>query len=429
MNESNHISYWTQIIRNEKLALDFFGSTTLEPSNTCPRGPLSGVRVLDLTSVILGPYATQILADLGADVIKIEPPEGDAMRHAGPMREPGMGPLFLHSNRGKRSLVLDLKTPQDKAHLMALAHDADVFITNVRPAAMARLGLTYDDFARHNPRIIYAICTGFRSDGELAGRPAYDDLIQGASGLADLMAAYGGGEPAYVPLTLSDRISGLHAVYAVTAALYHRAMTGEGQQVEIPMYEIMAQLVLSDHLGGLSYDPPLDDGGYARLLTRNRKPYATRDGHICAVIYQEKHWQAFFKAIDDPDAPLRDARFSTHTERIRHSDFVYGYVADVMKTRTTAQWQALLDAADIPNIPMQTLGGLLQDAQLRQSGLLRDVGQENGNAKRTVGAPVKWSVTHHPGAVHAPRLGEHSTAILGALAVDAPRAHPQGESA
>lgn len=378
-------------------------------------GPLSGVRILDLTNVILGPFATQTLAELGADVIKVEPPEGDGMRHVGPMKHAGMGPLFLHANRGKRSIVLDLKKSADHGVFLELIDQSDVFITNMRPAALERLTIDYERLCERKPDLIYALCSGFNTQGEWAGRPAYDDLIQGASGIAHLIATYSEGQPAFLPLTLSDRITGLHAVYAVTAALYQRSVRGMGQMVEIPMYEVMAQLVLADHLGGQTFDPPLDNGGYARLLTKNRKPYPTTDGYICAVIYQDKHWKAFFDAVDTPPAVRQDARFRDHAERIRHSDHVYGYVAEIMKTRSTLEWQHILDEADIPNMPMQTLEALYSDPELTRSGLLSRQQHPTEGEIQALGHPVHWCASRSVPIRHAPMLGEHTAEILGEL--------------
>ena len=216
-------------------------------------GPLTGVRIVDITTVVMGPYATQILGDLGADIIKIEAPDGDNTRHVGPMRHPGMGHMFLHLNRNKKSVVLDLKQAAGREALLRLAQQADVLLYNVRPQAMARLKLGYDDIAAVNPRIIYVGAYGFSQDGPYAAKPAYDDLIQGMVGLPWLMRQSGAAEPRFIPSTLADRIVGLHAVYAVTAALYHRERTGRGQSVEVPMFESMAQLILGDHFGGKSF--------------------------------------------------------------------------------------------------------------------------------------------------------------------------------
>lgn len=376
-------------------------------------GPLAGVRVLDLTSVVLGPFATLILAQLGAEVIKVESAEGDTMRHVGAMRHPGMGDIFLHANAGKRSIVLDLKHPEGRAVALRLAEGCDVFISNVRPRAMARLGLDYPAVRERNPRIVYVSCCGFDQDGPDAARPAYDDLIQGATGIPWLMRRYGVPEPAYAPVTLADRVTGLHAVYAVTAALYAREKTGQGQAIVVPMFESLAQFVLGDHMGGLTFDPPLGEAGYTRLLTAHRKPYATADGMLCVLIYNDKHWRSFFAAIGEGEGLARDPRFATHSARAAHIDAVYAEVARIMRTRTTAEWRALLDAADVPNMPMNAPADLLIDPQLRATGFMYDALHPTEGPMHAMAHPTRWSAT--PPArtqTPAPRLGEHTRALL-----------------
>ena len=386
---------------------------SMTPNHTSLAGPLAGVRVLDLTSVILGPFATQILAQLGAEVIKVEPPEGDNMRHVGPMRHPGMGPIFLHANAGKRSIVLDLKHPEGREAALKLAEGCDVLISNVRPQAMARLGLDYEAVRARSPRIIHVSCCGFDQEGPDAARPAYDDLIQGATGIPWLMQQYGAPEPRYAPTTLSDRVTGLHAVYAVTAALYAREKTGRGQAIVVPMFEAMAQFVLGDHMAGLTFEPPLGDPGYARLLTAHRKPYATADGMLCVLIYNDKHWRSFFAAIGEAEGLGRDARFATHGARAEHIDAVYAELARILRTRTTAQWQALLEAADVPHMPMHSPADLLAHPQLRATGFVSDTVHPTEGPMHALASPTRWSATppeRQP--AHAPRLGEHTRAVL-----------------
>jgi len=376
-------------------------------------GPLAGVRVLDLSSVIMGPYATQILAELGADVVKVESREGDNMRHVGPMKNPGMGPIFLHANAGKRSIVLDLKHEGGREAALKLAEGCDVLVSNVRPKAMARLGLDYEAVKARSPAIIYVSCCGFDQDGPDAARPAYDDLIQGATGVPWLMQQYGAAEPTYAPTTLCDRVTGLHAVYAVTAALYARSRTGQGQSVIVPMFESMAQFILGDHMAGLSFEPPLGTAGYARLLTPHRKPYATQDGHLCVLIYNDKHWRSFFAAIGESGGLGADPRFATHGARAAQIDGVYAEVARILRTRTTAEWRALLDAADVPNMPMNSPADLLANPQLRATGFLREAVHPTEGPLHVMTTPTKWSAT--PTArepAPAPRLGEHTAELL-----------------
>jgi len=277
-----------------------------------PAGPLQGLRILDLSAVVMGPYATQTLGDLGADVIKVEPPGGDNLRAVGPMRHAGMGAMAMHLNRNKRSIVLDLKQPEGRAACLRLAAGCDALIYNTRPQAMVRLGLGYEAVAAVRPEIVYVGAFGYGEDGPYAGRPAYDDLIQGAAGIPMLFAQQGADAPRYAPVTLADRVVGLQAAIALLAAVLHARRTGRGQAVEVPMFEALAQFVMGDHLGGHSFEPPLGPTGYARLLAEHRRPYATADGYLAVLIYNDKHWQAFFEVtsqagVYDPGLNWRDA--------------------------------------------------------------------------------------------------------------------------
>ncbi|CAG9181627.1 CaiB/BaiF CoA transferase family protein [Cupriavidus pampae] len=328
-------------------------------------GPLAGVRVLDLTSVIMGPVCTQILADYGAEVVKVEPPEGDVMRHAGAKREPGMGAMFLHANQGKQSLVLDLKRPDDQETLRAMLPGFDVLVHNVRPQAMRRLGLDEASVRVLHPSIVYAELTGYAEGGPLHGRAAYDDVIQAQTGLADLFARQTGGAPQYVPTLIADRVTGLTAAHAILAALYRRQQTGEGDFVRVSMFETIAAFVLGDHLGGASFEPPAGPMGYSRLLTPYRRPYRTQDGYIAAVVYNDKHWRAFFEAIGELPTFEADARFQTAAARADNYDTIYGYLAEVLVTRTSEAWLALLESADIPCARVNRVEDLLDDPQLR----------------------------------------------------------------
>jgi crotonobetainyl-CoA:carnitine CoA-transferase CaiB-like acyl-CoA transferase len=375
-------------------------------------GPLAGVRVLDLTTVVLGPYATQLLAELGAEVIKLEPPDGDNMRHVGAMRNPGMGHIHLNLNRGKRSLVLDLKKPAAREAALRLAARSDVLVSNVRPAAMKRLGLGYDDVAARNPRIIYASACGFSQKGPYADKPAYDDLIQGATAIPWLMERYGEPEPCFTPVLVGDRTTGLHTAFAIASALYARERTGKGQAIEVPMFEAVAQFVLGDHSGGLTFVPPIGEAGYARLVSRDRRPYRTQDGWLCVLIYNDKHWKNFFAAIGDPDRYTRDERFSTHAARGRNFAAIYAWVTEIMKTRTTAEWRRLLDAADIPNQPLNSPQALLDDPHFAATGFVREERHPTEGPLRALGVPSGWSATPPATPFPARRLGEDSRAVL-----------------
>ena len=374
------------------------------------QGPLAGVKVIDLTSVMMGPYATMILGDYGADVIKVESPDGDVMRHAAPMRNPRMGAMYLQGNRNKRSIVLDLKKPGGRDALLRLSATADVFIHNVRPAAMRRLKLSADDLLAHNPRLVYVGLHGFGEDGPYAGRPAYDDLIQGLTALPALVGNITG-EPRYSPATIADRIVGLNATHAILAGLLHRDRTGEGQAIAVPMFETMAQFVLGDHMAGRSFEPPIGPPGYSRLLAPDRRPYRTRDGYICALVYTDKHWDSFFQAIGWDDEQ-RDPRFKDMAARTRNYDFVYKWFADLLVTRTTAEWMELLEEADIPCGPMHDLDSLIDDPHLAAVGLFQKIDHPTEGTLHVAGPAATWSRT--PSSIRSapPRLGEHGDEIL-----------------
>ena len=375
-------------------------------------GPLSGVRVVDVTTVIMGPFGTQLLADLGAEVFKIEPFQGDDMRHVGPMRSKGMGHIFLQLNRGKKSVVLDLKKPAGRDALLRLAESADVFVYNVRPQAMARLGLAYRDLQAVNPRIVYVGAHGFSQAGPYGARPAYDDLIQGMVGLPWLAHAAGGDKPRFVPATLADHVVGLHLVHAITAALFHRERTGRGQAVEVPMFECTAQVLLGDHLGGRAFEPPLGPPGYNRVLAQDRKPFATLDGHVCVLIYNDKQWQSFLRLIGRPELFEADPRFTTHESRAQHFDELSTFVAEHMKTRTTGAWLDALEHADIPATAMNSLDDLIDDPHLNATGFLHLAEHPSEGLLRRTGVPSRWSEATPDLPGHAPRLGEHGREAL-----------------
>jgi crotonobetainyl-CoA:carnitine CoA-transferase CaiB-like acyl-CoA transferase len=394
-------------------------------------GPLAGVRILDLSSIVLGPLATLTLAGLGAEIIKIEAPEGDNVREAGSMRtdEEGaehvkMGHVFMHNNRGKKSVVLDLKKPAARQALLRLAKDADVLLSNIRPAAMERLGLGYEALAEVNPQLICVTACGYSARGPYADRPAYDDLIQGATGIAWLMQEYGTGKPMYAPVSIADRVTGLHAAYTISAALFARERSGRGQHIEVSMFESVAHFVLADHMAGRTFavgepgervstgDDGEGEAGYDRLLSVDRRPYETADGHLCVLIYNDKHWRNFLTMIGKPELFTTDTRFSSQRNRSRRIREVYEWVGGVMRTRTTAQWQALLDEADIPYQKVNSIEDLLDDPHLNATGFIGEETHPSEGRIRTLGNPTVWSGTPLPPLAPAPRLGEHSVEVL-----------------
>ena len=374
-------------------------------------GPLDGVRVLDLTTVVMGPYATQILADLGADVIKLEPPEGDVARYNAPMRSKDMGHMFMNANRNKRSVVLDLKKDGGREACLAIARGTDVLVYNIRPQAMARLKLSYEEVSAVNPRLIYVGGFGYSQRGPYAAKAAYDDLIQGAVALPWLAAAAGAESPRYVPVTLADRSVGLHIVNAVCAALYRREKSGKGQRVDVPMFESLLQSVMGEHLAGHTFEPPNAPAGYGRMLTKGRRPYRTKDGHVCVLVYNDKQWQAFFRVIGRPEL-RQDPRYATQEARSRDFEGAYALVAEEMAKRSTAEWIAALGAADIPVQHMNSLEDILADPHLAAIGYFQPVEHPTEGRIRSMAVPSEWSESPPEYRRHAPRLGEHTREVL-----------------
>ena len=384
-------------------------------------GPLDGVRILDLTTVVMGPFATQILADYGADVIKLEPPEGDLMRHNAPMRSKGMGHIFMNANRNKRSVVLDLKRDAGRAACLAIAKDADVLVYNIRPQAMARLRLSYEEVREVNPRLIYVGAFGYSQRGPYAAKAAYDDLIQGAVGLPWMSREAGAESPRYVPVTLADRSVGLHIVNAVCAALYHREKSGKGQRVDVPMFESLLQTVMGEHMGGYTYEPRVGetqgDPGYARMLARERRPYETKDGYVCVLVYNDKQWRAFFDLIGRPEL-LDDPKFATQEARSRDFAGAYALVAAEMAKRSTNEWIAALEAADIPVQRMNSLTDIVNDPHLAAIGYFRSIEHPTEGRIRSMAVPSEWSESAPEYRRHAPRLGEHTREVLREAGLD-----------
>src|SRR5882672_5411621 len=374
-------------------------------------GPLTGVRVLDLTTVVMGPYATQILGDFGADVVKVEPPGGDVMRYAWPFRNPGMGHIFLNANRNKRSIVLDLKQQLAREACLALAKRADVLVYNIRPQAMTRLKLGYEDVRAVNPKIIYVGCFGYSQRGPYAAKAAYDDLIQGAAGIPALLKIQGAETPRYAPIIVADRSVGQQVASAVSAALYHREKTGKGQRVDVPMFEHLLQIVLGEHLGGYTFEPQVGEPGYHRILAPDRRPYETRDGYVCALIYNDKQWKAFFDILGKPEI-FSLPEFSTQEARSKNYNRAYAMVAEEMRRRTTAQWVEALGRADIPVQSMNSIDDIVADPHLAAIGYLGAVEHPTEGRIKSLAVPSEWSRSQPEYRRHAPRLGEHTREVL-----------------
>lgn len=390
----------------------------MKPRETTRAGPLSGVRVIDMTAVFMGPSATQMLADLGADVIKVEAPGGDVVRGIGPQGAQGLGPLFLGLNRNKRSIVLDVKHPDGKQALLDLLAGADVLTYNVRPPAMRRLGLDFDTLAALFPRLIYVGMFGFSERGRYAGNAAFDDLIQAACALPQAVAQSCGDVPRYVPFTLADRMVGQHAFGVICAALYAREKTGLGQRVDVPMFETLLPQVLGDHLYGQTFVPAQGDFGYPRLLSPERRPYATRDGHVCCLIYTDTQWRQFLTAIGQPEAFEADPRLANLGTRTRHITALYQWVSDEIAQRSTAELQALLAGTDIPVFPMHTFESVLDDPHLQDIGFFNELQHPQVGTVRNTAVPSEWSGTPPGPATPAPRAGAHSREVLREAGLD-----------
>jgi crotonobetainyl-CoA:carnitine CoA-transferase CaiB-like acyl-CoA transferase len=373
-------------------------------------GPLNGVRVVDCTTVVLGPWAAQQLGDLGADVVKVEPPEGDTTRQLGPMRNPDMGAFYLAVNRNKRSIVLDLKQEAARRVLRRLAERADVLLHNYRPQAARRLGMSYETFRAVNPGIVYVGTYGFRASGPYGDKPAYDDIIQAASGMASAQGSIVG-EPRYVPTIVADKTSSMTVLAAVLAALYHKARTGEGQEVEVPMFESMAAWVMVEHLYGETFVPPRETIGYKRILNPYRRPFKTRDGYMAILPYTDQNWRDFFALTGRQDL-LDDPRYQTLASRLKNIEALYEELGRIATTRTNAEWLAELDRGNIPAMTVNSLESLLRDPHLEAVGFWQIVEHPTEGTLRLPGIPAVYGKT--PGAIRRlpPRLGEHSVEIL-----------------
>jgi crotonobetainyl-CoA:carnitine CoA-transferase CaiB-like acyl-CoA transferase len=373
-------------------------------------GPLSGVRVVELTSVVLGPWACQLLGDMGADVVKIEAPRGDSNRTLGAARNRGMAALYLTCNRNKRSLVLDLKVPGARDALLALAAKADVFVHNNRPQVMTKLKLEYADMKKVNPRIIYCGAYGYSKRGPYGEKGALDDSIQAVSGIAMLNKLVLG-EPRYLPTVVADKTTAITVVYGILAALFHRERTGEGQELEVPMFETMTNFVMAEHLWGMTFDPPLGSPGYTRLMSHHRKPYPTKDGYIAILPYLDAHWETFCKLSGRLDL-LEDGRFRTLADRVRNIDDTYSETGKIMLTRTTGEWLELFGRTSVPTIVVNSLEELVADPHLNAVGFWQSVDHPTEGKLRLPAFPVNFGTTQADIRRHAPRLGEHTREIL-----------------
>lgn len=380
------------------------------------KGPLAGVKVIDLTSVLMGPYTTQIFADLGADVIKVESPDGDTTRAIPPGPALDRGAMFMNVNRGKRSIALDLKQAQARDTLLKLCAQADVFIHSMRGRAIAKLGLDYAAIRKANPNIVYANLYGYGRTGPYADYPAYDDIVQAASGIVSLQAKLSGGQPAYLATVVADKVAGLTAAYAIAAALYSREKTGKGQEIEVPMFETLTSFTMVEHLCGSLFDPPIGKPEYPRVTSEHRRPYKTSDGYIAVMIYNDRQWQNFFAAIGNPEWS-KDPMFASLRTRTENIGTVLGRLAETLEQRSTEEWMELLKTAQCPAMPIFSLDDLLTDPHLDAVGFWTERETPDGKI-RMPGQPVRFSET--PGEIGdpGPGLGADGPEILRNLGMD-----------
>ena len=381
--------------------------------STVPRGPLQGIRVLDLTTVMLGPFSTQILGEMGADVIKIEAPGGDIGRWTGVGKSPGMSAAHIMKGRNKRSVILDLKKQEAREPLRRLVEAADVFVHNIRPKAAKRLGIDYETIVQWKGDIVYAAATGYGEAGPYVDKPAYDDLIQGAAGLAALTGAVTG-TPRYGPSVIADKTVGLFLTYAIAMALLHRERTGEGQRVHVPMYETFASFMMNEHMQGQAFEPPIGPAGYQRALSPHRRPYPTADGHVCVLPYNDKHWQRFFEVAGRPEL-AGDVRFADQPSRSKNIDALYEIVGEIIVHRTSAEWLEVLTAADVPVMPMNAPADLFECPHLQAVGMFPEVEHPTEGRIRHIKVPVHFSKT--PGGYyrHPEQPGQSTDAVLSEL--------------
>jgi crotonobetainyl-CoA:carnitine CoA-transferase CaiB-like acyl-CoA transferase len=379
-------------------------------------GPMTGLRVVDLSINLLGPLATQILGDMGADVIKIETPDGDQMRWNGPTRTPGMGVFFMAVNRNKRSVVLDLKLPECREALMKLIATADVFVHSMRPSAAKKLGIDYEAIARCNPRIVYAFAPGFRADGPRSDEPAYDDVIQGISGLAALNKLPSG-EPRYLPTVVADKFCGYTLASSIAMAMLHRERTGQGQELHVPMHETMLQFAYVEHLWGATLGQGAAGVGYNRVLSPHRRPYATKDGYMAVLAHSDVQWKRLLIAIGRPEL-AEDPRYTTMNERMRHIDELYGLVGELLRGGTNAEWREKLTAADIPFGPINSLGDLLEDPYLKETNYFIHYEHPSEGELMMTPFPVQFSASPATYRRPPPRLGQHTVEVLESIGLN-----------
>ncbi len=379
-------------------------------------GALDGLRVVDLTTILMGPLATRMLGDHGADVIRVEAPGGEAFLNSPPVNSPSMNAIALNAHRNKRSIALDLKSAEGAAAMADLVATADVFVSNMRAAALARLGLDAKTLRERHPNLIHCVANGYGSDGPYADRAAYDDAIQAVSGLAALQGRITG-EPRYAPAVLADKVCSLHIVQAIMAAVIHRERGGSGQAIEVPMFETIAAFNLIEHHGGMIFEPPLGDVGYSRVLNPNRKPYRCADGWVALLPYTQANWEVFSEFIGRTEL-LEAPRFSTHASRIANSEELYAVLDEVAPQHTVAEWMEFCIANSIPANPVLDLADLAEDEHIAAVDLMPVLDHPTEGSYRAVRDAIRYDASPTQLRRHAPQPGQHTAEVLAELGWD-----------
>jgi crotonobetainyl-CoA:carnitine CoA-transferase CaiB-like acyl-CoA transferase len=389
-------------------------------------GPLSGITVLDMTSVVMGPFCTLLLASLGADIVKLETPEGDVNRDLGPRREAGLSGTFIYLNHNKKSIAVDLRRPEGREILWDLIGRCDVLVLSIRPGGLERMGLDYEKVRARNPGMVFCNLFGFGRGGSYFGKPAYDDTIQAVSGLAMLQGEMHG-EPAYVTSVFGDKVAGISAAYAIIAALYRRQQDGLGQEVDVPMFEVLVHCLLAEHATGHVFRPSLGPPVYKRPVSKHRKPFRATDGYISVIVYTQKQFKAFFSLAGRPEV-VSDPRFCSFEGRTQNSEAYYQLLGDIIATRSCAEWESLLDEAEIPCAPLNSTASLYHDPHLAGVDFFREIADPSGTLMLP-SFPITFSRTPARLPATAPRLGEQGEKILEWLGYDPARIarfHEQG---
>lgn len=385
-----------------------------DQTSAAPAGPLAGVRIVDLTTVIMGPMATRVLGDLGADIIRVETWEPELMRNFVPQRSEGMSGITLNLHRNKRSVALDLKSDEGRRAMYDIVASADALVSNIRPAALARLGLSPEELQTVKPDLVYCQAVGFGSDGPNAGQAAYDDVIQSVSGLA-AMFSWLEDEPKLIPSIMADKVASLHIVYSLIAGLFRKATTGKGDLIEVPMAEALASFNLVEHLNGHTFEPPQEPFSYLRLRTANRKPRRSADGWICLLPYSDQNYRDFFAKIGQPEL-VDDPRFGNANDRVANANELYAIIDEYSSMFTNAEWLAFCTERSIPAGPVQPLERLDEDPHFADVGLLQAHEHPTEGDYRIVKDPVRfesrgeWKLDRH-----APRIGQHNHEVLSEL--------------